>query len=199
VANGGDGRNPARERPGLAGKDATGDVGSPRVPFRALEGPEEVLAVVHGGVVVVRPQEFRLRRTGCRERRAEGPGRCGGVLARLWFPSTARRWFESGSSPWSLGGQQMRSGGCLCVCARENSRSSPFISGLGNAKGARQHGDVQGRVQRRARPVWRRHEWVGGGMVGATPPVRAWRVAQGERVGKAVRHGWSHSARSSGR
>jgi hypothetical protein len=147
AASGGDGWNPAKERPGLAGKEARGDVGSPRVPFRALEGTEEVLAVVHGGVVVVRLQEFRLRRKGCRERRAEGPGRCGGVLARLWFPSTARRWFGNGSSPWSLGGQQMRSDGCLCVCARENSTSSPFISGRGNAKGARQHGDVQGRVR----------------------------------------------------
>jgi hypothetical protein len=30
---------------------------------------------------------------------------------------------------------------------------------------------------------WRR-EWAGGGMVGAMPPVRVWRVVQGERAGR---------------
>jgi hypothetical protein len=53
AASSGDGRNPARGRPRLAGKESRGDVGSHRVPFRALEGLEEVLAVVRGGVVVV--------------------------------------------------------------------------------------------------------------------------------------------------
>jgi hypothetical protein len=47
--------------------------------------------------------------------------------------------------------------------------------------------------------VRRRRHWAGGGMVGATSPVRAWHVAQGERAGKVVQHGRSHSARSSGR
>jgi hypothetical protein len=47
--------------------------------------------------------------------------------------------------------------------------------------------------------VRRRRHWAGDGMVGATSLVRTWCVAQGERAGKAIRHGWSHSARSSGR
>jgi hypothetical protein len=47
--------------------------------------------------------------------------------------------------------------------------------------------------------VRRRRHWAGSGMVSATSPVRAWRVVQGERDGKAVQHGRSHSARSSGR
>jgi hypothetical protein len=38
-----------------------------------------------------------------------------------------------------------------------------------------------------------------GGVVGAAPPVRTWHVAQGERAGKAVQHGRSHGARTSGR
>jgi hypothetical protein len=125
AGSGGDGRNPARGSLGLARKESMGDVGSPRVPFRGLEGPEEVLAVVHSGVVYLRSQEFRLWRTGRRERQAEGPGRCGGVLARLRFPSMARRWFGRGSLPWSLGELQWRSDGRY-VCARARWRRRGF-------------------------------------------------------------------------
>jgi hypothetical protein len=46
-----DGRNPARGRPGLAGKGPRRGLGLPRVPFEAVQRSEEVPEGVLGGSV----------------------------------------------------------------------------------------------------------------------------------------------------
>jgi hypothetical protein len=58
---GGQSSIPTRGGLGLAGKVRGSDVGSPRVPFRGLEGSEKVPLVKFGGPVDLRPWELLLQ------------------------------------------------------------------------------------------------------------------------------------------
>ena len=96
--SGGEGRNSGEPSPDLAGNVAGGDVGSPRVPFRGLDGSEKVPERWFGGAVDLRPPLLLFRRTGRRRRRSEGPGRCLGCMWWWRKAQTGRRWLRRRSS-----------------------------------------------------------------------------------------------------
>jgi hypothetical protein len=89
AASGEDGGILARGRPGLAGKGWESGVGSPRVPFRWLEGSKEVPAVVLGGALHPWPLLPWFRRGDRLWSWFGGRGRCRGVAGRL---RCAQRW-----------------------------------------------------------------------------------------------------------
>jgi hypothetical protein len=74
AASDGDRRNPARGRPGLAGKGRVSGVGSPRVPFEAVRRSEDAPAMENSGAVDLRPPQPLLRRECLQWRRAGGWG-----------------------------------------------------------------------------------------------------------------------------
>jgi hypothetical protein len=78
----GDRRNPARGRPFFAGKGWGSDPCSPRVPFRWLEGSEEVPVVVLGGALHPWPPLPRFQRGDHLWSWSGGRGRCRGVTGR---------------------------------------------------------------------------------------------------------------------
>jgi hypothetical protein len=55
-----DGRNPARGRPGLAGKRWENGIGSPRVRFEAVQRSEDAPAMVSGSEVAGGPSLLQL-------------------------------------------------------------------------------------------------------------------------------------------
>jgi hypothetical protein len=76
AANDGDRRNPARGRPGLAGKGWVSGVGSPRVPFEAVRRSEDAPAIENGAADLRSSQPlFR-----CADR--ECSARCGSEVFR---------------------------------------------------------------------------------------------------------------------
>jgi hypothetical protein len=101
AASDGDRRNPARGRPGLAGKGRVSGVGSPRVPFEAVRRSEDAPAMENSGAVDLRPPQPLFR---CTDRECwascgsgafrEGQGRC--VRARKGGGGATRSGASSG-------------------------------------------------------------------------------------------------------
>jgi hypothetical protein len=150
-----DGRNPARRRPNLAGKGRGSDPCSPRVPFRRLEGSEEVPAAVLGGALHPWPPVPRFLRGDRLWSWSGGRGRCRGVVGRQ---RCAQEWGRGARG----GAAQARHACSLCGWR---------VSGL-----ARGHGrDLSSAGGRRVFKAWDQGGRAGPGLTSGeaeTRPVR---------------------------
>jgi hypothetical protein len=118
----GDGRIPARRRPGLDGKGWWSGVGSPRVPFEAVRRSEDAPAMENGGAADLRPPQPLLQHACSQWRWAGGRGGWSGVMGRLRCgPGTvvaSGGWSSSVAHQWRIVGACVTRSGALFVVPR---------------------------------------------------------------------------------